>query len=461
MTTMFVQLRRVVYLLVLLQCCVYVACKEGEDRNVDVDEFLKNYNPNDREMERAAEKVQLYTNAADRMLGEGRTTLLVWKKKVDSCNDTRLSVKKATDAVVGLANEMKLYTDPAGKGEKRGYVLKSGVKGEALLLLVDKIKKVLGGKDDAPNETEKSIDYANVAGKACLTSLMNMEDVLNNLNSSRGGLLSFGEEDVRKNQTLAVLLERSKNVHEELIQLQNDTNKERLRAAQAVSDAREQIKAWNGAMTELKLMGAVGEARGDQLNGLGGSREKIVEGLKTIKESSTDRLEKFKDFRMEDNKKNRKGDAVKEINATVIEANTTEMGRIAEQRRKEEEDRVRRAEEEARRGAEEKARKAQEEARRVAQEERQKQAAAEAQRAKEEQERRKREEQAKREKEEQAKKEREEKAKRDAEEESKRIAEEKAKNAAKKKKDGAVTPFLMHGPLFLLLMCVLGCTLVC
>ncbi|ORC91914.1 uncharacterized protein TM35_000041280 [Trypanosoma theileri] len=509
MTTMFVQLRRVVYLLVLLQCCVCAAYgksgtkvegaepsqEEGNETEVatldavkarrtvvDIptytteeinnDKYLKENN--NRDFRQAVAKVMVDIKGLSTQYSKGVACLKALDKVVEESEKTVEKAEEATEKIKKLTQridkitEKRLVEDGKGTGKEMKVIfLKDDKQKEEFENLLKEIPEALEkAKGKGPDEQMVvAIAQANHTREVCRVVRINVDDVLGSLNNSLNGLIAFPQNDYDKCEMAVRVRDAGKAVHDTMKNvtalMSNVTVFERI----ILGKAEDQVKDWKSAMEKFELFAQMVEAynkldketqaKVKDGEALASNKEYVVEkgdGLEKIKETVKGPKEEIDNLTDKNNEiaENKKTVAVGKINKTIYDEIDKEDNLLAEEKvkiQKEKEEAARREKEERRRQ----------------EEERQKQAAAaeaEAQRIKEEQERKKREEQAKKERDEQAKRDAEEEAKRAVEEKALRDAE-KAKAAAKKKRDGAVSPALVHSPLLLLVLCVLGCTFVC
>ncbi|ORC90423.1 uncharacterized protein TM35_000082210 [Trypanosoma theileri] len=424
MTTMFVQLRGVVYLLVLLHCCM---CARG-DTVESVAGAGGQLASNAQSVENPVEEVLLNTSDAERVLLEGEAILSVLKKEVSSCNQTYSRRAGAVDEFAVFQNDMQMYTNTKDDGKIEP---EKGVDGKEFRDFLHKVKMALNKKNTAPYALQKPIDNVESAKTLCQKALDEVKVVLNNLN------------------TTAELDERGTKIREKLTKLQSDIDSELKRCEKAVFEARDLLKTWKSVMDTFSGIATALTAKGAIMVRDGTN---VENNLKNIKQLSEEKLKEIEDFKKE-NENKRMEQATKEIEEKVKEAKKTVMERIAEQRR---------AEEEAKQVPNEEAGNVQGAAERVVEKEKVKEPTEknrdEKDREEEEQKPVKGEESTRPA---EAEKNKEDKA-REAEKVRETMEVAERTNITIRWSDGSSSPALVHSPLLLLvLMCVLGCTLVC
>ncbi|ORC91301.1 uncharacterized protein TM35_000063060 [Trypanosoma theileri] len=472
MTTMFVQLRHVVYLLVLLECCVCmvratddanqgkaggVDAVTGEEVFIDREEALRrlskipNYDYDDikndgslsdlySEFWMAVWKVQLALKDANARFANGTTCISQWGDVIKANNKMVEDAEGATEKITNLTRDIgdvvtkkeggKTVRLPAGNVDKSKF---DGLVQEAIKVLEETKEKV--PKEDAM----KKLDEAEQARLMCTGIRREVDYTLESLKKGLEYYDNFGVNYSANKKAMEV-----KKVGEDVRDvLQNITHllgKVTVQGRFSVGEAKKRIEAWRKAYADLELVGGMEEAteKKEELQKIKDKIEVPKKDLGYITDKTNATTAKRGNKTIKDVDKR-----IKDANADELQRMEVEKKRIAEDdRRRVEQERLEREMEERRRQEEERQGKAEA-------------AAAEARRVKDEQERKKREEQAKKERDEQAK---EEKAKRVAEEKARQVAEE----AKKKKKDGSSSPELVHGPfLLIVLMCVLGSTAVC
>ncbi|ORC91893.1 uncharacterized protein TM35_000041070 [Trypanosoma theileri] len=464
MTTMFVQLRGVVYLLVLLQFCVCV-CLAGVSGAKS-------------EVEQAEGGLKRWLEDVEKQLPGAKSCQNVWEEH-------NKKYKEQADRVVNLTKEMEEIvrkTKELGKKwEPSGSSVAEQADAEEMIAFVDTVsknvsenKKVIAAARLTVEEARKLVD--------CTTFLGNLEDLITdnkkeNLNYWKGEL----EEEIKKSLTIErqesirELIRKSKETEDDVGKL---VDKLRLNKVRSAGYSREVImnlgNATDAVQTAVEKFESLKEEVEKKKSGF---KEKVDELRKTRVSVTARRQISTVEPKVSSNESGEYPAKEVEWKATAggssgaspvtgasgreygVPLNTNEIvqklneevekeKKILEQkkieekkaleekikaeiRRKEEEERARLAAEEER-AAKERARVAEEE----------KKAAEEKARQDEERARMEAEKKAK-----------EEKARLEAE----RLAKEKAKQ---KKKDGS-SPALVHSSLILLVLSVLGCTLVC
>ncbi|ORC82968.1 uncharacterized protein TM35_000801060 [Trypanosoma theileri] len=485
---MFVQLHRVVYLLVLLQCCVCVAYGNteagvgghgtsgsggdvlGEEMNVlaltpkpvnvnYTDAEINGDQEIDTDLKLVVKQTLLRLRDSQIPFANATACKSIWERAIEANNET---VKKSKDAVEKIKNfgeRIDNFTEKKNKGENK-LKLKDGVEAEGFKKLVDEINAELKkSKSEIPDAKKmETIDGAVYTKHVCLTVRGNAKNALDNLKRSLEDYETFKKETAKSTKAKEVK-EAGENRRDALEKVLAQLRLVELDAERSVSKAKDQVKDWADALGRFFRLGEMVTALASTDDARAESAIKTAnnETVEEIKKVATE--QKVKDIRklvneVDDATKTRRVTIVEKIKKEVESANVKAAARVEEEVREaikakeiaDEEERARKAreEEEARRDAEEKAKqKAEEEKARKAEEEE------EARRVAEEKAKQKAEE-------EKARKAKEEEAKQAAE-----VAKEKVKEEAKKKKDGSSSPALMHSPLLLLLLSVLGCTLVC
>ncbi|ORC82527.1 uncharacterized protein TM35_000881060 [Trypanosoma theileri] len=468
MTTMFVQLRGVVYLLIILQCCVCVVSAEvTEEDGKDYVNFMNRWIANvERELPGAK---------SCKTVGE--------KHNADYKEQAENALKLATE-MVNMSNRTKylmgIHKNKTANDE--GINVK-----EELVKQMGALQKKVEESRDIVTKARATLEEAReLAG--CKTILHNLEFLMTdrqeeNLNVSLGELeklnkavdshdwrVLINRTRSRENETkwliqgLKVVTKRSTGYSVDVAKGLGD-------AAAAVERAVEWFKAVESEVgidqyaekvreLETKTEQAKWREKLDEPDKeadiVKGSNETTTKELKwTKKKEAGDRAVTVTGAKVREyTGKTGLGDYVdlmnqeleKERKALTQKKNKEERDfeemKQEEIRRKEEE---RRAEEKrVRRAKEEKARLEREAAEKKVREEKERRERAEAVKLAEE--RKKQEKLAEEEKARKAKK------------EAERAAEEANKA---KKKDGSNSPAMKHSPLLLLLLCVMGCTLVC
>ncbi|ORC85360.1 uncharacterized protein TM35_000351040 [Trypanosoma theileri] len=458
-STMFIQLRRVVYLLVLLQCCTCVVRADFNEK--DPATCL-----NDTDFRVAERQFNGTLHESDRIFLEGEACLKLWKDKVDDCNayvrDYRAAAHKVTEVVSEIAAK-----NPSK--DQCGTVVADLV--QQAKVRVDEFKRVAARSSD-------KVELARNTKTICISSAVgNLLAVVPKIEEAMVHYKSYLDDvkykvcktdwRTKRVQEVEANHTKMKEVHKQLVEVMPE--KHQLcrvdgGSVAPVDEVKAALKTFQtvcGKGLEGVEVNPVKEASGIWNYTKGDSHKvavirvvdgKVVEGADKERPLTETENETFMVRVMgngkvpemkEANVRKIKEDFVTAKKAVVVEREQAEQRRLEEEREKE-----------ARR-------KQEEEQRRLL-------AAEQARKAKEEQDKKKSEEQAKRERDENGKKDAEVKAK---EEEAKRVAEEarKAKEEAKrvaaeeakKKKDGSVSPALVHSSLILLVLSVLGCTLVC
>ncbi|ORC86475.1 uncharacterized protein TM35_000281910 [Trypanosoma theileri] len=424
---MFIQLRRVVYLLVLLQCCVCVTYAEESSSNrvSEAEQFLKEW-----------------VNKSEGYLAEGKAYQEVWGTTVETCNSRANDARDVASGTKEIVTE--IIIERAKMNPLRDHLLRLVKKATGE---VKKNVSVLNGAADA-------VEEARYLDRISALAMMNMRDMLENQNESRKHhteVLEGVDEDKRSVEQEA-LIKRSKRVHDEMNKVYHHllVIKRRSHAcAKEVSNG--VIATKNRIIRACDLFWAVGsQFKIDSEE----YRKEVDKFVEAIRESLGDEVVDA-DYNTAVEKRRLAivgrtsasafaGAAPphKTTKRTIDKAKLTEKVAATKKNEKESLEREKREEERELRNLHEERQRERE--RKKANEEENK--AAEERRK--EQERNKAEEEKKKIKENEGKQELERKAKEEMEK--------------KKKKDGSSCPTLVHSPiLFFLLMCVLGFALVC
>ncbi|ORC91912.1 uncharacterized protein TM35_000041260 [Trypanosoma theileri] len=445
MAKMFVQLRGVVYLLVLVQCCVFFVHAQEEQTD-----------PSGGEFGIAERKLQMWAAQSADLLADGRSCLSVWEKELNECNETygrAKSVLEEAGDLDGKIEEIEKKTDTLNSTSPA-----NGEELDLLQKLLGEAKETVRKTHDAVDKTVSAIRKTRTARQFCEVTLGNVDDVLKQLHSAQTYYSHTLEEYKRTFETedRIQLNKNSSKTYKELDMVRANLTWLVVRTRFVVGDADAKVDAVKKTMNGAKMkLGRIDVAIANLLQKRQESPDKnkievIKSEVEVVRDAArTDTMNTIVSIMREEDPRDEDRKVIKDITEklkkerganllSIQQARKAEEERLAEEKRqaekqkKEQEDR---AKEEAKRIEEEKKRKAEEEKARQA-------------------------------------------AEKVAEEEAKRVVAEKAKEAAesareeqarqaaekaKKKKDGAVSPALMHIPLILLvlLLCVLGSTLVC
>ncbi|ORC81349.1 uncharacterized protein TM35_001191000 [Trypanosoma theileri] len=450
MTTMFVQLRRLVYLLVLLQCCMCVTHAEEDAVQKKAEQFLEKW-----------------VSEWEEPLVEGKGYKEVWNATVESCITNAKAARKVADRVDNLRKyivEQRLRRD-------KGLWSEGAVRDKFVKLVkeaAEEVEKDLNVLQDAGVRVEEARYLVRMGGDA----IDKMKVVWENRNNSRKQHTEVlkGVDEEKRSVAQGALIKRSKRVYDDMNQTYHELlviKRRSIACAKELSNG--VIVTKNKIYTAGKLMEEEKGRIPDEKMGYGVAVKKFAEAVKKSLGEELVRVTYFNNKTKADGEMFVVGrtsasafaGAVKHHETKRTAANKTKLeAEVAAAREKARENMVRKKEEEeqeVRSLHEEKQRererkKAEEEEKRRKEQERK-----DAEERRKEQERKKAEEEVKRAKE-AARKAKEEQAKQELEKKAKEEMEKK-----KKKKDGSSSPALMHSPLLLLLvlMCVLGCTLVC
>ncbi|ORC85240.1 excalibur domain-containing protein [Trypanosoma theileri] len=451
MTTMSIQLRRVVFLLVLLQCCVCVACAEETSSTEPTGEC-----EDQDEIKRAERSLGGIIDPSTKALGEAQDCLTIWKKDVGACNANYEDIESAVNATILIFKILdgkpvegfkpsKVDGERCGEQKVKDYAANLG----------KMVEKVNAAIRNMPELYKKATEKAAV----CVNFQRELDHLFGRLTGARVGYFP--------------LVSHKSNVgcmtRERILYIEN-LNKT-YEGMKAVSDGlkevqgRTQLCRMNSEGESPKFMKRIGEFRGRCQNVF---RDEVrVEDEPDVKFNLTEVFKingSLPNISRDDKKpgeNNVRPGTYERVRKDVInrvkgDLEVAKQKRIAEERKRADEEKVRRiAEEKEKRNAEEKARREREEQERL-EAERVRKDREDQERLDAEKTRKAREEQERLDAE-KTRKAREEQE-RSAMEKARQEAREKAKQ--KKKVDGS-SPALVHGPLLLLLLCVMGCTLVC
>ncbi|ORC83566.1 uncharacterized protein TM35_000651280 [Trypanosoma theileri] len=467
MTTMFIQLRRVVYLLVLLHFCTCVGFADDDDKK--------------KNGEKHAEKMVDWLNKVDVQYPGAKTC-----QRVGDSNNEKYA--EIATKVWKVADDLKQSADKARKLVKELNESDEGRHGDIARQLnehvdvvttrVEESKEVIAAAREAREEARVLV--------GCTVFLGNLQDLRSE--NKKEALKYWTRELEEKNKELKLLewgdlINRTRAKEAEVDMLvQNLTfsisrsrgisNEVAQSLAKAVAAAEEAVDRFEKVKENVNVSNTRGdygpkvEKLKNEMNTTMGVKEKkmipdkdpsvnlVNGGDITTKEA------KWKDtvelnvgaspvtgaLVREHPKKGKDSTIAKELNRVLEEEKENLKNKKIEEKKAFEEMKraeIRRKEEERRAEAERK-RRAEEEKARLEREKQEK-------KAREEKARQERAEEERKKREKLAEEEKERKAKEDA---------ERAKNA-KKKKDNSVRLALMHSPLLLLLLCFLGCTVVC
>ncbi|ORC91507.1 uncharacterized protein TM35_000051030 [Trypanosoma theileri] len=448
MTTMFVQLRGVVYLLVLLHFCVCVVRAEAETSDEAEAKIAKNV-------------LQRTVDNAYEVLAQGKSCLTLLESEIKYCNESVMEAKKAVRDTNGVDELISQKKENAGSDK-----------------VVELLKRVRSTKETANVAMEAAIvavGRLTAARTACHVSYDNMDYVAKKLEQDVGGLRSFmmGPDGVRHNNTECERLvkngvelwEKIQTIKDEVFQKKwdGDTMKsEGVGVLKKAITALKNVKTKLGDLEErLNTVGSGSTASGETVRKEKEEVGKVAYegGVKLTKVASVPRTfavggvikrEEIVDESSAPQEKEKikkeaeklKDDIVMDVRDELQKREEEERHRIAEAIQAEENE-----EREREKKATEEKKKIEEQQKKTEEEKKKK---IEGQRKAEEDEKKKIKEQKEVEEEEEERK---------IEEQQKKAEEEKAKLT---KGDGAFTPALLREPLVpFAVMCVLGCTLVC
>ncbi|ORC82970.1 uncharacterized protein TM35_000801080 [Trypanosoma theileri] len=462
MTTMFVQLRGVMYLMVLLQCCVCVT-----QVLADRDDFLE-----------AEKAVQKSVNHTEQFVPGVEACLHLWVTELPKCLQKCEEVKKIAPKVRSIVE--RIEKDPSARvgedvGAKKEKIIQQDVSGP-IVELVEQAKKLVPEAGNAARGCSGPVNKTKVRGRMCAVYADNLaphvmrfpqslqyyenemsyaddvekareylhssyelyymaSNLTHNVSNQAGDIRRCGTfrdhdwRDVRDGvQKLVRLLTHHGGARlgeeEEAKWVEVSGPRDEENKTQVEQDMKDQAKfGARKVVVKNEDESGIGEGGVRHYGGGGGSPANLIRP----REIQGD----IKEF---------KGDLERAVKEVALEK---KLAAERDKKEREEQESARRAREE-----EERARKVREVEEKKAREEKEKKAREEQEREAKEREQRAREEEKRR------------AAEKPRREEVKRVVEKKAKNA-KKKGDGSHSPALVHSPLLLLLLSVLGCTLVC
>ncbi|ORC81339.1 uncharacterized protein TM35_001201010 [Trypanosoma theileri] len=470
MTTMFIQLRRVVYLLVLLQCYACMASATNEDNGEEAPEHTETPEEKERKYNDKVVRLRNVSGMAHARYVEGRSCLNVWRDTVRASNESYARARSAAEVTDGIAVKIGLMKDKMSKSPG------TFAEWDSVSNLLDEVKKTTSNIEEMIKETEKKIPSIKKVGDLCKTEHGNAVDILKELEKAHFRYEEvFDTTEEVKWKKEGKLLENSTETQKlvekfikEFELFRGEAQVSRVNALIQIVKAKDSIKGTAAKFNELEVVveeeakkaGETGNAK--KVNSTLHEVKNTVEGAQNIKEPEKNTLLTTSEFNVTLRKERVK--VAQEVAQEILRA------------QREKEERARRAAEEAQREKErvqkereDRERKAAEEAQREKErvqkerEDRERKAAEEAQREKErvqkerEDRERKAAEEAQREKE-RVQKEREERERKVAEEAQREKGKEPKK--ATKGGDNSNGPGLVHSHLLLVLLCVLGCTLV-
>ncbi|ORC89994.1 uncharacterized protein TM35_000102620 [Trypanosoma theileri] len=484
MTTMFVQLHRVVYLLVLLQSCACVVNAngvEGQKIIIKVPQGditkVKEIDDN-REAENGERRLRELVNQAYRLYLEGKSCVAVLRKETEAC-------KKNKEIAKGAAEKTKAAVEALQKEWGTGVPRQEGDIAQEKLaslksLVGDAEKKIEESKNAVAKETSV-IQRTKYARTACWISYDDLNDEVRQLNATREGLEGMFKE--HRTPAREDLVKNATKTGDDLYWLTQEVRLTLRRGRDAKTEAETEFKKADdilkGALRTLETVTAEVQQKITKNEGHANLKEfqKVVnESEKALKEVTLKSNaiaepapgliqyagNTYEESYAREEKENpvthnkrifeelRKKVALAEIQDELKKAEQEAARLLAEKIIQEEEEKNRRIAEEERKRQETLAEEERRKRERVAEEERRKQEKLA------EEETKKREKLAEEERKKREKLALEKKAKEEAE--RARVAAEKAK----KKRDGSVSPALVHNSLpLLVVICVLGCTLVC
>ncbi|ORC84451.1 uncharacterized protein TM35_000441070 [Trypanosoma theileri] len=426
MTTMFVQLRRMVYLLVLLQCCVGV-CTGKEAGRQPTGECL-----NKRDIEMGEKMLRAIIDPSAKAFGGAQDCLAIWRADVEACNENFKEVEYAVNTtrevfvMVGLEKENGVEAVTSSLERCNDQKVKSYAAN-----LTEMVKVVNGAIKKMPELYKKTSEKAAV----CVAFKSEMDHVVKRLTDARAGYF-------------AIINDKDSNdcMTEDRLRYIGDLNKT-YDGMKAVSDDLKKVQG-NTHVCKLNSLGEspnymkrIVELKGRCEDVF--SKEEKVEAKPKMRSDAMERVYMngtAADAGEEAKRGDEDPDEVKApgafqrvkkevINRVLGEMEVAKQKRIAEKRRADEENAKRIAQEKEKRDAEEKAKREKEKQERME--------AEKAKKVREEQERMEAEKARK------------------AREDRERLAIEKTIQKTEKKtnqkKDGC-NPVLVHSPLLLLLV---------
>ncbi|ORC83564.1 calcium-binding protein [Trypanosoma theileri] len=469
MTTMFVQLRRVVYLLVLLQCvCVAYAVggpadpEEKEEVNCTDEKVLKDLKDL---ADYSSDHYKKLIEQAGHSLGAAEKCLQTWRYDVSVCNESITRIGDVVNTTVhflyGVRKFKKLEVKSLKKEQSSWVGLLSRVVGVELpdpqpIECGDpRIKEFMDNISNKVGEFNASVEKVAELVKNARSSRYICTPYRQGLEFERGKWKDAGVDwflDIAKKNSSVVCMDNA--TREGVATVVTEYNKI-VTALDDISNASAgtQVCRLNAGVDWGEDFGRLlGDLRTECQDTPGQkSLPEVKKGVvqeKNLREYLKSDTTSTTSSRSGTTETSGKAEYIKDFDERTEKA---KQRKIEEDRRRDAEEEARKREE-AKRVADERARK-EEEAKRVADERARKEE--EAKRVADE--RARKEEEAKRNAEEKARK----------EEEAKRAAEmaareEEAKREKKtRKKDGSSSPALAHSSLILLVLFVLGCTLVC
>ncbi|ORC91915.1 uncharacterized protein TM35_000041290 [Trypanosoma theileri] len=469
MTTMFVQLRGVVYLLVLLQCVAFVShantavggeSSEGptvtahvEKSDEDSEAEVKKPEPCDPEICPMVEKrLAEWIRIVDDYLADGRGCRSVWDAVVNTANETS---KLANTSAIKVGGLVKKIEEEQTVGDQTELVAKD------VEILEDLVRKV----KEAVDNTRSSVLDTWRAEWFCGHKRGTLEEAQNGFKKEID--IYIHERVAMRNETYWTIerVETAERSNKTYFELQNITK--RLKDLKGWSQATKvnvehRVKAAKKQLNEAKEK--LEKIKPGETLGVGSKDEGIKNNITNITGEIDTFVKKIENWRPNKNT----GPKENSVDARIKQAIENEKKLVEQEKETDKNKRIEERAQREREAQEQKEREVQAQRAREAQE--QKEREAQAQKTREAQEQKDREVQAQKAREAQEQKEREVRAQeaKDAlekteKEQLERAAEEARKKAeAAKKNDNSVSPALVHVPLLLLLvLTVLGSTLVC
>ncbi|ORC85716.1 uncharacterized protein TM35_000331730 [Trypanosoma theileri] len=472
---MFVQLRRMVYLLVLLQWCVCVSYATCNDSDlVDSDKMLGTLR-----------------NEANGYIVEGRVCMAEMAERVRMCNESEVNATRIAEEAANSVNEVGVLVVGGGDTTSGEVITKEKI--DDLEVKVKLAEKNVQETWKAVEESAKLMHLTDLAKWSCFASLGNLRATVGRINDSRvyfdyvmgsgpGECVTEEREQLKKDlknitDELSLMEVKMKWGFRDAVDVKKTAVEGMNAAKKVMSDT---VTKYNEILVKMTEKLAKKSQDGEDMKKLSDIQEAVntskksldtivnqseastksrrllsdvsvkvvnetrgsesVTFLQLIRESPNDPLENLKE-RASAELKVKLRNAEKEETERIKRVKQAEAERIRLAKEREERERARALDRE-KRLAKEKQERERAEAEKLDEEEKRRE------QEKAESERRVKEEETKRE--------------RLAEDvKARKEKEEKLAKRAKGRKDGSNGPTLDPCPLLLLLMCVLGCTFVC
>ncbi|ORC86474.1 uncharacterized protein TM35_000281900 [Trypanosoma theileri] len=338
MTTMFVQLRRVVYLLVLLHCCMCVAYAEdgsdaGEVSSSNAEDVFGSAERNLTVAVDSAYEHILYVYGC----------MSAFKEKKKLCEDNSERAAAVAKKINASLEEIKKLEEDDKKWEQYGKWIN------------DNEAKIKENLKEYENVTSSITDIV-LLSEACKKPPHNLVNLTKQLGEARRRFLEVHQNKTHEKpeimrldknssitkQKLSDLTERLGSEHDELKPLM-DVTKSVVKATRAVEDLRESLgldslrlmgnkEEWN-----KELMRREEERRSDVARMLEEAKAKIKEEIhRRVQEELLEEEKKRKDVEQPPTKTEGSGGSEEETNKGVEEAEKEQVTRAAEKVREEE-----------------------------------------------------------------------------------------------------------------------------